>query len=106
MQELDVMVMLAYGQPYTEAMACLAEAGRLRKPIILVTDNAEQGLVDHASVVVAVHRGEAGRVALHGATFVCLEAISLALVSHDEPLAIGTLERLNELRKSVGKTPQ
>jgi len=106
MQELDVMVMLAYGQPYKEAITCLAEARRLSKPIILVTDMAEQGLADHASVVVTVHRGEAGRVALHGATFVCLEAVSLALASHDKPLAIGTLERLNELRKSVGKTPQ
>ena len=53
-----------------------------------------------------MHRGQAGRVALHGATFVCLEAIMLALASLEKPLAIETLERLNELRKAVGKTPQ
>lgn len=106
MQELDAMVMLAYGRPYKEATAVLAEARRLRKPVVLVTDSVEKGLSSHASVVVTVHRGSAGRVALHGATFVCLEAIMLALASLDKPRAIETLERLNELRRAVGKAPQ
>ncbi len=106
MQDVDALVMLAYGRPYKEAMASIGEARRLRKPIVLITDTPEKGLASHASVVVTVHRGQAGRVALHGATFVCLEAIMLALASLEKPLAIETLERLNELRKSVGKTPQ
>lgn len=106
LKDVDAVVMLAYGRPYKEATACIAEARRLRKRIILVTDAAEKGLASHATAVVTVHRGEAGRVALHGATFVCLEAIMLALASRQKDRAIVTLERLNELRKSVGKTPQ
>lgn len=106
MQEVDGLVMLAYGRPYKEATACIAEARRLKKPIVLVTDSIEKGLAAHASVVVSVHRGNAGRVALHGATFVCLEAIMLALSALDKSLAMESLERLNELRKSVGKAPQ
>jgi DNA-binding MurR/RpiR family transcriptional regulator len=105
-RDIDALVMLAYGRPYKEATACIAEARRFRKPIVLITDTPEKGLAAHASVVVSVHRGQAGRVALHGATFVCLEAIMLALASLEKPLAIETLERLNELRKAVGKTPQ
>jgi len=106
MRDIDATVMLAYGRPYKEATAFISEARRLHKPIILITDSVEKGLSAHASVVMTVHRGSAGRVALHGATFVCLEAIMLALASLDKPGAIETLERLNDLRKSVGKTPQ
>ncbi|MCC7250486.1 MurR/RpiR family transcriptional regulator [Hyphomicrobium sp.] len=105
MQDVDVVVMLAYGRPYKEATACIAEARRLRKRILLVTDFDEKGLASHATTVVTVHRGQAGRVALHGATFVCLEAITLALASRNKDRSITTLERLNELRKSVGKAP-
>ncbi|WP_439541573.1 MurR/RpiR family transcriptional regulator [Hyphomicrobium sp.] len=106
MKELNALVMLAYGRPYKEATACISEARRLRKPIVLITDSVEKGLAAHASVVVTVHRGNAGRVALHGATFVCLEAITLALATLDKTVAIESLERLNELRKLVGKAPQ
>jgi DNA-binding MurR/RpiR family transcriptional regulator len=105
MQDVDVVVMLAYGRPYKEATTCMAEARRVRKRILLITDFAEKGLASHATAVVAVHRGQAGRVALHGATLVCLEAILLALASRNKDRSIMTLERLNELRKSLRKTP-
>ncbi|MBN8913506.1 MAG: MurR/RpiR family transcriptional regulator [Rhizobiales bacterium] len=104
MQDVDVVVMLAYGRPYKEATTCVAEARRVRKRILLITDVAEKGLASHATAVVAVRRGEAGRVALHGATLVCLEAILLALASRNKDRSILTLERLNELRKSLSKT--
>jgi len=42
---------------------------------------------------------------LHGATLVCLEAIMLGLASRNKDRSILTLERLNELRKSLGKAP-
>lgn len=104
MQDVDVVVMLTYGRPYKEATICMAEARRVRKRVLVITDFAEKGLASHATAVVAVHRGEAGRVALHGATLVCLEAIMLALASRNKDRSIVTLERLNELRKSLGKT--
>jgi DNA-binding MurR/RpiR family transcriptional regulator len=104
MQDVDAVAMLAYGRPYKEATACIAEARRLRKRIVLVTDEKNR-LASHVTAVVTVHRGEAGRVALHGATLVCLEAIILALASLQKDRSITTLERLNELRKSVDKAP-
>jgi len=105
MQDVDVVVMLAYGRPYKEATACISEARRLRKRIILITDFTEKGLASNATTVVNVHRGQSGCVALHGATFVCLEATMLALASRNKDRSITTLERLNELRKAVGKAP-
>lgn len=103
MRDVDVVIVLAYGRPYKEATACFAEARRLRKRTLLITDSAEKGLASHATMVVNVHRGQAGRVALHGATFVCLEAVMLALAHRNKERSITTLERLNELRKSVDK---
>lgn len=101
-EDVEALVMLAYGRPYKEAIAVMNEARRLKKPVVLVTDTIEGRLSGQASVVVAVHRGQAGRVALHGATFVCLEAFMLALAAHERPLALSTLEKLNDLRKVVG----
>lgn len=103
MKDVDAVVMLVYGHPYKEALACVTEARRLRKRIILITD-AKAGLASQANVVVTVPRGRAGRVALHGATLVCLEAIMLALASRHKDRSIMTLERLTELRKLVDKT--
>lgn len=103
MPDVDVVVMLAYGRPYKEATACIAEARRFRKRILLITDFTEKGLASHATTVVNVHRGQAGRVALHGATLVCLEAMMLALAHRNKDRSVTTLERLNELRKSIGK---
>lgn len=105
MPEVDALVMLTYGRPNREAQTCLSEARRLRKPVVLITDSPDKRLASEAKAVVAVHRGEAGRVALHGATFVCLEAIVLALASLQQQRALETLERLNELRRAAGKVP-
>lgn len=106
MPEVDAIVMLAYGRPYKEATACITEAKRQRKPIVLITDARDNGMSSDAKVVVAIHRGEGGRVALHAATLVGLEAIVIALASQQKTRTIEMLERLNELRKSVGKAPQ
>lgn len=104
MPDVDVLVMLAYGRPYKEALACIAEARRLRKRIVIITDYEDSGFESKATAVVNVHRGQAGRVAMHGATFVCLEAILLAVASRQKSATIMSLKRLNELRKSVGRT--
>jgi len=103
MRNVDALLMLAYGKAYKEATSTIAEARRRKIPIVLITDSNELALTRHASVVVQVLRGHAGRIALHGSTFVCLEAIILAMAAEDQPRAISTLERLNELRGAIGK---
>lgn len=106
MEAAEAVVIMAYGPRYTEALTTLAEARRLKVPIVLITDSADKKLASGARVVVTVHRGHAGRVALHGATFVCLEAMALALAAGERRLAMATLEKLNELRGSIGRTPE
>ncbi|WP_072396815.1 MurR/RpiR family transcriptional regulator [Hyphomicrobium sp. CS1GBMeth3] len=103
MRGVDVLLMLAYGKPYKEAMSTIAEARRLRVPIVLITDSTETVMARQANVIVPVLRGYAGHISMHGATFVCLEAITFAVTAEDPPRAISTLERLSELRRSVHK---
>jgi DNA-binding MurR/RpiR family transcriptional regulator len=102
LQEHDALLVLAYGRPYREIIATFAEARKLRLPIVLITDTLEKKLTRHADVVIPAKRGQADRVALHGATLVVLEAIVLGLAASDQQRALNTLQRLNDLRETVG----
>lgn len=97
----DGLLMMAYSQPYREVTALCREARRLSLPSVLITDSADNRLAQLAALVVPVPRGRADRVALHGATFVALEALILALAASAPDSALTTLERLSDLRTSV-----
>lgn len=97
----DALLVLAYGRAYREVAALFAEARRLGLTVVLVTDSLDRSLARHARVVVPARRGRARRVALHGATFVALEAIALGLAAMDGPRALAALDRLNELRAAI-----
>jgi DNA-binding MurR/RpiR family transcriptional regulator len=109
MLDLDVgdgLLVMAYSQPYREVTALFHEARRLSLPAVLITDNPDNRLAQLARVILTVPRGRADRVALHGATFVALEALILALAASAPDAAMTALERLNDLRASVtGKRP-
>jgi DNA-binding MurR/RpiR family transcriptional regulator len=101
LQDANALLMLAYGSAYPEAEAAVAEASRLELPIVLISDSLDERLSKKASVVVPAPRGRAGNVALHGATLVCLEAILLGVVAKEPGQALSTLQKLNELRRTV-----
>jgi DNA-binding MurR/RpiR family transcriptional regulator len=98
----DVLLVLSYGRAYREVVALFSEAVRLRLAIVLVTDNPDTRMARAADVVLAGKRGRTGRVALHGATLVMLEALVLGLSAADASTAVSTLEHLNDLREAVG----
>lgn len=102
LQAGDAVLMMAYGRAYAEAGAVIAEARRLTLPIVLLTDSLDEKLSRHADVLIPVLRGRSQRVALHGATFVCLEAIVLGVTASDTSGSLATLKRLNDLRGSIG----
>jgi len=101
MRSVDAVLMLAFGGPYKEATSTIAEARRLKIPIVLITDSKEQVLARHATVVVPVMSSQAGRIIIHGATLVCLEAIIMGIVSDDPSRTLSTLKRLSELRSAI-----
>ena len=102
----DALLLLAYGRPYREATVALAEADALGVPTVLVTDDPDGPLARRARHVVPARRGRARRVALHGATFVVLEAIVLGLAARAGPAAPAALDRLNDLRAALSGGPR
>ncbi len=105
----DALIVMAYGRIYREVSAVFSASRRLGLPLVLVTDSLDRRLARFASVILPARRGRAERVALHGATLVCLEAVVLGLAAADRRAAMGTLERLTQLRADVvtnwGETP-
>lgn len=101
MKHGDALLMMAYGRPYREAKATLAEAGALKMPRILITDDPKGTLARSAELVIPAHRGRSRRAALHGATLVLLEAIVLGLTAREGSSAPASLDRLNRLRFAI-----
>lgn len=101
MRNVDAVLMLAFGRPYKAITSTIAEARRCRLPIVLITDMTSQVLARHASAVVPVVCSQAGRITIHGATLVCLEAIIMGIVAHDPSRTLSTLERLSQLRSAL-----
>jgi DNA-binding MurR/RpiR family transcriptional regulator len=101
MRNVDAVLMLAFGRPYKAMTSTIAEARRCRIPIVLVTDMTNPALARHAAAVVPVVCSQAGRIIIHGATLVCLEAIIMGIVAHDPTRTLSTLERLSELRSAL-----
>jgi DNA-binding MurR/RpiR family transcriptional regulator len=100
----DALLLLAYGPAYREVATVLDEAARLGNPVALITDTLEGKLAARAQVVIPVQRGLAERVALHGTTLICLEALVLGLAASAKDQAVAALERLTELRQSLSGT--
>ncbi|MFT3689046.1 MurR/RpiR family transcriptional regulator [Paenirhodobacter sp.] len=97
----DALIMMAYGPLYKEAGVTLAEARRLRLPVILISDTAQGELAGRADVVLAVPRGKNDRFALHGVTVFCLEMLLLGLAAGESDRALASLARLEHLRQAL-----
>jgi DNA-binding MurR/RpiR family transcriptional regulator len=97
----DALLVLAYGRLYREVRAVFAEAKALRLPSVLITEADDTPLAKLADVCVAIPRGRPGRIALHGATLVGLEALVLSLVAADPDAALASLDNLNRLRRAT-----
>ena len=98
----NAILALAYTRPYVEIIAVSRTAREQGASMVMITDNRFSKLADLADILVEVPRGQAERVALHGATVVTLEALILGLAASDRTRAMTALERLNELRGAVG----
>ncbi|MBS7812072.1 MurR/RpiR family transcriptional regulator [Roseococcus pinisoli] len=101
LREGDVVLALTYGRAYREIMATIQEARRLGLPVAMISDSADAMIVAQAKVLIRARRGRTGHVALHATTMAALEAMSLGLAGCDGSSAVGSLVRLNQLRRSV-----
>jgi DNA-binding MurR/RpiR family transcriptional regulator len=102
LQAGDAVLLLAYGQPYREVQAVMAETRRLGLRVVLVTDTQDSAIARQATVVLLARRGRANQVALHATTLIALEAVILGLAAADRDNALQQLANLDRLRKLVG----
>ncbi len=98
----DAILLLAYGEPYREVQAVMAEARRLGLRVVLVTDAQDSPLARQATIVLLARRGRADQVALHATTLIALEAVVLGLAATDRENALQQLADLDRLRKLIG----
>ncbi|WP_426420224.1 MurR/RpiR family transcriptional regulator [Bradyrhizobium genosp. A] len=97
----DVLMILAYGRLYREVKAVFAEAKALGLRTVLITEAADAPLSKMAAACVAIPRGRPGRIALHGATLVGLEALVFSLAAANPGAALASLDNLNRLRRAT-----
>lgn len=102
LREGDVVVAFSYGRPYGEIETLVSEAKTLGLKVILVTDMPDSKLSRWCEIVVAVPRGDARGMALHGATLVWMEALIAALSVLSSAQTTSGLEHLSRLRGPLG----
>jgi len=98
----DVLLILAYGRLYREVKAVFAEARALDLRTVLITEADDAPLSRLADAHLAIPRGRPGRLALHGATLVGLEALMLSLAAARPDAALASLDNLIRLRRATG----
>jgi DNA-binding MurR/RpiR family transcriptional regulator len=101
LREGDVILAMTYGRAYREIAATIQEARRLGLPVVMISDSADARITAQAQVLISARRGRTGHVALHATTLAALEALSLGLAGCDGSSAMGSLVRLDQLRRSV-----
>ncbi|MCL6650710.1 RpiR family transcriptional regulator [Agrobacterium rubi] len=101
MEPGDVLLILAQGRPHREVMTAIAEAERLSIPIVAIVGKEETALAQHATAAIVLPRAKTEKVAMHGASLVCVEALTLGLAGKNRDLTLSTLDRLMELRQQI-----
>lgn len=101
MEEGDALLILAHGRPHREVMTTVAEAKRLSIPIIALVGKEETALAQHADATIMLPRAKKEKVAMHSASLVFVEALTLALAGKNRDRTLKTLDRLVELRQQL-----
>ncbi len=100
----DVMIVLAFGSAYGEALAVLKYAKSLNVKIILISDGTEKRFVAGSDYVLKAQRGKAGEFSMHGATLSLIEALLLGVGSLRPARTVASLKKLEALRRLVANS--
>lgn len=99
----DAVVMIAYAPLYREVEVLLDRAEAAHVPVVLISDSLGPLVAGRVAEVLPVPRGRSGHLALHGATLVLIEALSLGLAALDREAAVEALDRLSALRGRIDR---
>lgn len=99
----DALLMLAYAPFYREAEIVIERAERLEVPVALITDGQGEQIEIGGGVCLDVPRGRTDHFALHGATFVLIEALVAGLAERLGDAALKHLGQFGALRGEIDK---
>lgn len=74
---------------------------RLSIPIVAIVGKQETALAAHAAAAIVLPRAKNEKVAMHGASLVCVEALTLGLATRNRDKTLSVLDRLVELRQQI-----
>lgn len=97
----DVLIMMLHGRPHREALATIAEAERLRVPIVLIVGKADTVLLKHATAQIVLPRAKSEHIALHAPALTCVETLMLTLVAENQQRTLASIDRLLDIREHI-----
>ncbi|MBY3157753.1 MULTISPECIES: MurR/RpiR family transcriptional regulator [Rhizobium] len=98
----DVLVLLANGNPYKEAVTAIRQARLVGIQVVLVTESETSKIAKRSDIVVPAPRGRTEHVSLHGTTMCVMEALVTGLAACDRDRTLLELDRFEELRTQLG----
>lgn len=99
----DAILMIAYAPVYREVSVVLDHAEEHGVPVALVGDSLAPFVRKRVVEILAVPRGRADHLSMHGATVVLIEAMIVALAAQDRGAALASLEKFGALRGAIDK---
>lgn len=97
----DVLIMLMHGRAHREALTTLAEAKRLKVPVIMIVGREDAPLRSEAEASLVLPRHKADNLALHSQAMFALEALHLGVSMITADRSLKTLDRLITMRKDI-----
>lgn len=98
----DVLVLIANGNPYKEAVAAVRQARLLGIQVVLVTESDTSKIAKRSDIIVPAPRGRTEHVSLHGTTMCVMEALVIGLAASDRDRTLLELDRFEDLRTQLG----
>lgn len=99
----DVIVALAYAPLYREVNVILDHAAEVGAKVVLISDSLGPRVGGRIDTLLSVPRGRSDHLALHSATLLLVEALTLGLAARDREGAITSLDTLSRLRGRIDR---
>ncbi len=97
----DVAIVMGHNRINRESRIILDYCTTNGVPVILLTDTLGEALRDEVSVVLSAPMSRPGTFTSQATVLILLEALTIAVAAHDRDRALGTTEKMNQLREEL-----
>lgn len=97
----DVVIVMGHNRINRESRIILDYCTASGVPVILLTDTLGEALRDEVSVVLSAPMSRPGTFTSQATVLILLEALTIAVAAHDRDRALGTTEKMNQLREEL-----